>query len=98
MHKPAAHNTLERAQDVKFHCTITLTKLINVRYYHTFVFKTDLNAVEAMVKIRISGGRINLNCSADSATKNRPLLDSLYSLDSGRVDGNSGLPIGSLAA
>lgn len=70
----------------------------NVKYFHTFVFKTDLNTVAAMVEIRITGGRMNLNCSADSATKNRPLPDSFHSFVRGGTDRNSGLSIGRMVA
>lgn len=70
----------------------------NVKYLHTFVFKTDLNTVAAMVEIRITGGRMKLNCSEDSATKNRPPSDMFHSNIRGGTYRNSGLSIGRMAA
>lgn len=47
-----------------------------------------------MVEIKVTG----LNCSADSATKNRPLPESSYSFDLGGTERNSLDSIGRMAA
>lgn len=50
VHKPAAHNIIHSKKNKK-------SNFIASSHFPTFVFNTDLNAVAAMVEIRVTGGR-----------------------------------------